>query len=151
MDKNIEFMSIRLKRCIKRYHRALFVWYIAAILNNIIVLFDLLFPSAKTLRKNKARIGYRHWFQNALGNGLIDHGISLCKEAVVEGATASAAVEAAASSSASTHEGKDCSSLVPSVAPAMMTPLGVTAIITLNHVVVDVLANENVDQGDLQP
>ena len=104
LDKNVALSRIRLKRCIKRYHRAIFIWYIAAMLNNIIVLFDLLFPSAKTLRKTKARIGYKHWFQNALGNGLIDHGISVCKDNLVAAANAAASGQDCSSSSSSSDD-----------------------------------------------
>ena len=116
LDKNVALSRIRLKRCIKRYHRAIFMWFIAVILNNIIVLFNLLYPSAKTLRKNKARIGYKHWFQNALGNGLIDHGIDLCKQAA-----AAAASEAASAASTA------------SVAPNTGVQRGVYCLLSLTH------------------
>lgn len=118
MDKNVALSRLRLKRCIKRYHRALFVWYMAVVLNNMMVLFDLLFSDTEELKKSKARfiyslimfmlvsvafakphgaayahihtctthslacthepqhrIGYKHWFQNSLGNALIQEGV----------------------------------------------------------------------------
>ena len=90
LDKNISLSRLRLKRCMKRYHRALFVWYIAAILNNIMSLFGFLFSDIDELRKSKQRIGYKHWFQNALGNGLIQYGIKLATENLARAATASA-------------------------------------------------------------
>ena len=62
VDKNVSLSRLRLKRCIKRYHRALFVWYIAVVLNNIIVLFALLFNGINEFMKSKKRIGYKHWF-----------------------------------------------------------------------------------------
>jgi len=36
------------------------------------------------LRKSKARIGYKHWLQNELGNVLIEYGIRRTKEMLVE-------------------------------------------------------------------
>ena len=62
VDKNVALSRLRLKRCIKRYHRALFVWYIAIVLNSVIVLFSLLFNDIETFIKSKKRIGYKHWF-----------------------------------------------------------------------------------------
>ena len=81
VDKNVALFRLRLKRCIKRYHRALFMWYIAVILNNVIVLFALLFIGVDDLMKSKEKVGYKHWFQNALGNVLIDHGLELAMTA----------------------------------------------------------------------
>lgn len=63
-----------------RYHRALFIWFMAIILNNILILFALLFVDVDELKKSKARIGYKHWFQNELGNVLIKEGIRICVE-----------------------------------------------------------------------
>ena len=68
VDKNIALFRLRLKKCLKRYHRAIFLWYLALVLNNIIVLFDALFIDVEDLRKSKEKIGYKHWFQNSLGN-----------------------------------------------------------------------------------
>ena len=82
VDKNVSLSRLRLKRCIKRYHRALFIWYMAIVLNNILVLFGLFFCDVDELMKNKARIGYKHWFQNQLGNTLIVEGIRICVEAL---------------------------------------------------------------------
>ena len=114
VDKNVSLFRLRLKRCMKRYHRALLVWYMAIVLNNMLVLCELLFPEVKVMKKSKARlvvvvgsvcvcvcvcvcvtqtvhttnmtilyvhtllshrIGWKHWFQNALGNALISEGI----------------------------------------------------------------------------
>lgn len=91
LDKNVSLSRLRLKRCMKRYHRALFVWYIAIVLNNIMVLFSFLFADIDELRKSKQRIGYKHWFQNALGNGLIKHGIKIATESLQRETTAAAA------------------------------------------------------------
>ena len=55
MDKNVALSRLRLKRCMKRYHRAVFVWYMAIVLNNMMVLFDLLFSKTEELKKSKAR------------------------------------------------------------------------------------------------
>ena len=107
LDKNVALSRIRLKRCMKRYHRAIFLWYIAVILNNILVLFDLLFPFAETLRKKKRRWGYKHWFQNALGNGLIDHGVRMCKEAAASAAAAAHEQQDRSSSSSSSSDDDD--------------------------------------------
>ena len=81
LDKNVSLSRLRLKRCIKRYHRAVFVWYIAIVLNNVMVLFGFLFHDIETFKKSKARLGFKHWFQNTLGNVLIEHGIRLAEDA----------------------------------------------------------------------
>ena len=75
LDKNVALSRLRLKRCIKRYHRAIFVWYLATMLNNIMVLFEMFIVDPEKFKKSKSRIGYKHWFQNTLGNVLIDHGV----------------------------------------------------------------------------
>ena len=64
-----------LKRCMKRHHRAIFLWYIAIVLNNVMVLFTLLYHDATTLEKSKGSLVYKHWLQNGLGNALIDEGM----------------------------------------------------------------------------
>ena len=84
VDKQVSLSRIRLKRCMKRYHRAFLLWYMAIVLNNIIVLFDLLFSDIETLRKSKARIGYKHWLQNELGNALIEYAIRVAKELIAK-------------------------------------------------------------------
>ena len=78
------FTAVRTYRCIKRYHRALFIWYIGIVLNNMIVLFDLLSTDAVKLRQSKRGMGYKHWFQNELGNVLINHGMKLAEDAWLE-------------------------------------------------------------------
>ena len=80
-DKNCALFRLRFKRCIKRFHRAIFMWYVGLILNNIIVLFDLLFATADELRKSKeaSGLGYKHWFENEMGNVLIEDGMRLAK------------------------------------------------------------------------
>ena len=55
------------------------------------VLFAFLFADMDELRKSKKRFGYKHWFQNALGNGLIEHGIKLVTESLEKEAAASEA------------------------------------------------------------
>ena len=82
LDKNVALSRIRLKRCLKRYHRAIFVWYLAIILNNVMVLFALLCADIDDLMKAKesAGIGYKHWFQLELGSSLIEHGLQLARE-----------------------------------------------------------------------
>ena len=56
VDKNVSLFRLRLKRCMKRYHRALLVWYMAIVLNNMLVLCELLFPEVKVMKKSKARL-----------------------------------------------------------------------------------------------
>ena len=84
VDKNIALMRVHLKRCIRRYHRAIFAWYLSAMLNNIIVLFDLLVAETPELRRSKQGMGYRHYFQNEMGNVLIEHGIQLAEDEWVQ-------------------------------------------------------------------
>ena len=81
VDKNIALMRVRLKRCIRRYHRAIYAWYLCLILNNVIVLFDLLVVEAAELRRSKQGMGYRHYFQNEMGNVLIEYGIRFAEDA----------------------------------------------------------------------
>ena len=78
-DKNCALFRLRLKRCIKRYHRALFMWYVSLVVNNIIALFDSLFANADELKRSKetSGLGYNHWFSNELGNQLIEKGIHM--------------------------------------------------------------------------
>lgn len=79
--KNCAMFRLRFKRCIRRYHRAIFMWYLALVLNNIIVLFGSLFANADELRRAKeaSNVGYKHWFQNEMGNGLINEGMRLAR------------------------------------------------------------------------
>ena len=51
-------------------------------LNNIIVLFGLLFADADELKRSKEAcgLGYKHWFQNEMGNVLIDQGIRIASK-----------------------------------------------------------------------
>ena len=79
VDKNVALSRLRLKRCIRRYHRAFWLWYMAFILNNILVLFDLLFDT-DALKKSYVSIGYKHWFQNQYGDVLIVRGIRLAEQ-----------------------------------------------------------------------
>jgi len=62
VDKNVALSRLRLKRCIKRYHRAIFLWYLAIILNNFMVLFSLLFFDADNLKKSMESSGVTHSF-----------------------------------------------------------------------------------------
>ena len=87
LDKNVSLSRIRLKRCIKRYHRAVFMWYLAAVLNNILVLFDLMLVDVDKLKKSKARLGYKHWFQNTLGNVLMLRGLRLAEDSWIHRAS----------------------------------------------------------------
>ena len=63
VDKNVILTLIRLMHCVKRYHRALSMWLLAAVgFNNVLVLFLLLFPLATELQKkwNKNVTGFKH-------------------------------------------------------------------------------------------
>ena len=51
-------------------------------LHNIIILFDLLFDTS-TLRASKRGLGYKHWFQNHMGNSMITYGVRLAEDAWV--------------------------------------------------------------------
>ena len=81
MDKNVALSRLRLKRCMKRYHRAIFVWYLAIILNNVMVLFLALFANADELQKSKdGSVGFKHWFQLEVSHVLIKHGLKLARQ-----------------------------------------------------------------------
>ena len=82
MDKNVALSRLRLKRCMKRYHRAIFVWYLAIILNNVMVLFLALFDNTDELQKSKENsgVGFKHWFQLEVSDVLIKHGLKLARE-----------------------------------------------------------------------
>ena len=79
------FCRLRFKRCIRRYHRAIFNWYLSLVLNNIIVLFGMLFIDADELQRSKEAcgLGYKHWFQNEMGNALIDEGVIMASRSKV--------------------------------------------------------------------
>ena len=81
-DKNVALSRIRLKRSMRRYHRVIFLWYICAILNNIMALMPFLFLEFDDFQKSKEAkgLGYRHFFQNQLGDVLICHGLKLAGE-----------------------------------------------------------------------
>ena len=104
VDKNVSLSRMRLKRCMKRYHRAILLWYMGIVLNNIIVLFDLLYSDVLDLRKAKARISYKHWMQNELGNVLIEYGIRRTKETLAESFTARTSSTTTPSDSTTTQE-----------------------------------------------
>ena len=54
-----------------------------------------IYPTIRTkidkFRKLRQRIGYKHWFQNTLGNGLIKDGIKIATESLERETTAAAA------------------------------------------------------------
>ena len=81
-DKGVALSRLRLKRCKKRYHRVLGIWELAGVNNNIIVLFGEIVEDIEELKKSKesAALGYRHWFQNQLGNVIIDYGLRKAEE-----------------------------------------------------------------------
>lgn len=81
-DKCVALSRLRLKRCKKRYHRVLGIWNLAGVNNNVIVLFAFICKDAEELRKSKeaSDLGYRHWFQNQLGNVVINHGLHRAEE-----------------------------------------------------------------------
>ena len=85
-DKNYVLFRLRLKRCIKRYHRSIFMWYLAVILNNILCLFDSLFPDVNNLKTSmeSSGLGYKHWFQDELGGVLIVEGLRLAEEKLMQ-------------------------------------------------------------------
>ena len=81
VDKNVALSRLRLKRCMKRYHRAIFVWFLAIIFNNVMVLFALLFSDVEELAKAKeaSGIGFKHWIQLTLGTELIRYGLEVAR------------------------------------------------------------------------
>ena len=78
-DKNVALMRIRLKRAMLRYHRVIFMWYICLVINNIMALMVFIFLEFDELQRSKEAqgIGYKHFFQNHLGDQLITHGLKL--------------------------------------------------------------------------
>ena len=78
-DKNVALMRIRLKRAMLRYHRVIFMWYICLVINNIMALMVFIFREFAELQRSKDAqgIGYKHFFQNHLGNQLLEHGLKL--------------------------------------------------------------------------
>ena len=60
VDKNVALCAVRLLRCKNRYHRQLFMWLIAAVaFNNVLILFMMIYPLAKELE--------RRWESNGFG------------------------------------------------------------------------------------
>jgi hypothetical protein len=81
VDKNVALCVIRLRRCKNRYHRHLFLWLLAAVaFNNVLILFLIIFPDVEALMKQWENndFGFKHWWQNDLGLTLIQHGIQMC-------------------------------------------------------------------------
>lgn len=78
-DRNLALMRIRLHRAMLRYHRVIFLFYISAIVNNVMALMVFIFLEFEALQKSKegTGVGYRHYFQNHLGNQIIAHGLKL--------------------------------------------------------------------------
>ena len=74
VDKNVSLSGIRLLRCKNRYHRQLFLWLVAAVaFNNVLILFMAIFPAAAVLKAKheKSGFGWKHWFQLQLGQVLM--------------------------------------------------------------------------------
>ena len=78
-DKNNALFRLRMKRCMKRYHRAIFMWYLGMVLNNCMCLCDCLCADIDELKKSKesSGLGYKHWYQNEFGDVLIVEGLRL--------------------------------------------------------------------------
>ena len=69
--------GIQMRRCTRRYHRAIFCWYLSAVgFNNVLVLFALLYPLYDEYynEAEKNSFGYKHTVQDELGCGLIKFG-----------------------------------------------------------------------------
>ena len=80
VDKNVSLTGIRLRRCKNRYHRQIFLWLIAAVaFNNVLVLFLVLYPAAEALSANheKSGFGFKHWFQHELASVLMQRGVDM--------------------------------------------------------------------------
>ena len=74
LDKIVALANIRIRRCKKRYHRAILFWYISTIgFNNVKVIFERLVGEEQVaaLRKRHQRFGYFHWFQDELADTII--------------------------------------------------------------------------------
>ena len=81
VDKNVSLSGIHLLRCQKRYHRQLFLWLIAAVaFNNVLILFMIIFPTAAELQKkyDGNGFGWKHYFQQELASVLMKRGRELC-------------------------------------------------------------------------
>ena len=66
VDKNVALSGIRLNRCKMRYHRHLFLWLLAAVgFNNVLVLFCILYVGCADLKDEheQSSFGWKHWFQ----------------------------------------------------------------------------------------
>ena len=78
VDKNVALAAMRLLHCSKRYHRAIFLWLLCAVgFNNVLILFVMLFPLVAVLQRHWKNngTGFKHWFQQELGNVLIEQGM----------------------------------------------------------------------------
>ena len=75
-------------RCKQRYHRALFLgWLLPAVgVINVMVVFLALWPSDELEELKKSRrcptLGFNRWFQQQLGEALIEYGVRLAKESL---------------------------------------------------------------------
>lgn len=75
LDKVVALANIRIRRCNKRYHRAIFFWFISTIgFNNVKVIFEHIIGKEEVmkLRKKHRRMGYFHWFQDTLAEVVIE-------------------------------------------------------------------------------
>jgi hypothetical protein len=75
--------GIRMGRCIRRYHRQLFLgWHLSGIgVCNVRVAFEALWPQAKDLRREwDGKAGFNWWFQDRLGRLVREHGLERARE-----------------------------------------------------------------------
>ena len=82
VDKNFALSRIRLTRAMLRYHRVIFEWYICLVLNNSMALIVFIFLEYEELQRKKEAtgIGYKHYYQNLLGNVIITRGLEMAEE-----------------------------------------------------------------------
>jgi DNA polymerase III epsilon subunit-like protein len=86
MDKVVSFARIRLKRCKKRYHRAIFLWHLSVVgFHNTKIVWEILLGEevVKELKKKHGRFGFSHWVQKELANGLIVYGTRMAIQAEI--------------------------------------------------------------------
>jgi hypothetical protein len=86
MDKVVSFARIRLKRCKKRYHRAIFLWHLSVVgFHNTKIVWEILLGEevVKELEKKHGRFGFSHWVQKELANGLIVYGTRMAIQAEI--------------------------------------------------------------------
>ena len=92
IDKTVAYVRVSFGRCVKRYHRVIFFWFISTIgLHNLMVIFKWLYSKYvgnfdELYKKHDGLgIGYTTWVQMTLARKLIEHGVQRAVDELPDG------------------------------------------------------------------